>query len=149
MLRMYFLQQWYTLADVAHGHALLRGRKCAVHADSGCTGLDRRDEVKAAQDEGRPGQKLDRHIATKRGRLEAMPEGPAKAPHEWFERRKARIRAIVEHPFHVIRSLFGCRKVSYRGIAKNRSRAHAQAALANLYIARRRLMGHGVSASAA
>ena len=58
------------------------------------------------------------------------------------------MRAIVEHPFHVIKNLFGYRKVSYRGIAKNQARARVQAALANLYMARRHLMAQGVSASA-
>ena len=136
-------------ADVAQGHALLHGQERAVHGDSGYTGLDRRAEVKAAQDEGRLGRKIAWHIAMKRGQLKAMPEGPAKALHEWFERRKAQIRAIVEHPFHVIKNLFGYRKVSYRGIAKNQARAMAHAALANLYIARRRLQAQGVSAPAA
>jgi hypothetical protein len=51
-------------------------------------------------------------------------------------------------PFHVIKNLFGYRKVSYRGIAKNAARAKAHAALANLYIARRRLLAQAVSASA-
>lgn len=84
-----------------------------------------------------------------RRRHQCLAEGPRKALHEWFERRKAQIRAIVEHPFHVIKNLFGYRKVSYRGIAKNQARAKAHAALANLYIARRRLLSQGVSASAA
>ena len=92
---------------------------------------------------------IDWRIAMKRGQLQVMPEGPLKAMYEWFERRKAQVRAIVEHPFHVIKNLFRYRKVSYRGIAKNEARAKAQAALANLYIARRRLMAPGVSASAA
>ena len=69
--------------------------------------------------------------------------------HAWFERRKAQVRAIVEHPFHIIKNLFGYRKVSYRGIAKNEARAKAQAALVNLYIARRRLIAQGIGASAA
>ena len=81
----------------------------------------------------------------KRGQMQAMPEGPRKVLYEWYERRKAQVRAIVEHPFHVIKNLFGYRKVSYRGIAKNEVRAKAHAALANLYIARRRLMAQGVS----
>lgn len=59
------------------------------------------------------------------------------------------MRAIVEHPFHVIMTLFGYRQLSYRGIAKNQVRAKAHAALANPYIARRRLMAQGVSAPAA
>ena len=37
----------------------------------------------------------------------------AQALHEWFERSKAQARAIVEHPFHIIKNLFGYRKVSY------------------------------------
>jgi IS5 family transposase len=78
-----------------------------------------------------------------------MPEGQAKAMYEWFERRKAQIRAIVEHPFHVIKNLFGYRKVSYRGIANYEARAKAAAALANLYIAKRRLLAQVGSASAA
>ena len=136
-------------ADVAQGHALLHGQESAVHGDSGYTGLERRAEVKAAQDEGRLGRKIAWHIAMKRGQLKAMPQGPAKAMHEGFERRKAPIRAIVEHPFDAIKNLFGYRKVSYPGIAKNEARAMAHAALANLYIARRRLQAQGVSAPAA
>jgi IS5 family transposase len=136
-------------SDVAHGHELLHGQERQVHGDSGYTGLDKRDEITAAQNDGRLRKGIDWRIAMKRGQIKAMPEGPLKALHEWFERRKAQVRAIVEHPFHVVKNLFKYRKVSYRGIAKNRSRAHAQAALANLYIARRRLMAHGVSASAA
>lgn len=136
-------------ADVAHGHELLHGQESQVHGDSGYTGLDKRDEIKNAQDESRLRKSIDWRIAMKRGQLQAMPEGPLKGLNEWFERRKAQVRAIVEHPFHVIKNLFGYRKVSYRGIAKNEVRAKAQAALANLYIARRRVMARGVSASAA
>ena len=66
--------------------------------------------------------------------------GPRKVLYAWFERRQEQVRVIVEHPFHVIKNLFGYRKVSYRGIAKNEARAKAQAALVNLYIARRRLL---------
>ena len=136
-------------ADVAHGHQLLHGQERQVHGDSGYTGLNKRDEIKNAQDEDRLHTNIDWRIAMKRGQLQAMPEGPRKALYEWFERRKAQVRAIVEHPFHVIKNLFGYRKVSYRGIAKNEVRAKAHAALANLYIARRRLLACGVSASAA
>ena len=62
---------------------------------------------------------------------------------------QAQVRAIVEHPFHFIKNLFGYRKVRYRGIAKNQARTKAHAALVNLYIARRRLLAQGVGASAA
>ncbi|CAD5373601.1 transposase [Rubrivivax sp. A210] len=137
-------------ADVVHVHELRHGgQESQVHGDSGYTGLDKREEVTAAQAEGRLRKDIDSHIAMKRGQIQAMPESPAKALFEWFERRKAQVRAIVEHPFLTIKNLFGYRKVSYRGIAKNEVRAKAQAALVNLYIARRRLMAQGVSARAA
>ena len=135
-------------ADVAHAHELLHGQEREVHGDSGYTGLQKRDEITTAQAQGKL-QDIDWRIAMKRGRLQAMPEGPRKALYEWFERRKAQVRAIVEHPFHIIKNLFGYRKVSYRGIAKNQARAKAHAALVNLYIARRRLLTQGISASAA
>jgi hypothetical protein len=35
------------------------------------------------------------------------------------ETLKARIRAKVEHPFHVIKNLFHFKKVRYKGLAKN------------------------------
>ena len=57
------------------------------------TGLDKREEVKAAQAEGRLRKDIDWRIAMKRGQLRAMPEGPCKALYEWFERRKAQVRA--------------------------------------------------------
>ena len=135
-------------ADVAHAHELLHGQESQVHGDSGYTGLDKRDEVTTAQAEGRLRGDIDWRIAMKRGQIKVMPEGPRKALYEWFERRKAQVRAIVEHPFHIIKNLFGYRKVSYRGVAKNEARAKAQAALVNLYIARRRLMTRGISAPA-
>ena len=136
-------------ADVVHAHELLHGQESQVHGDSSYTGLEKRGEIAQAHAEGRLRKDIDWRIAMKRGQLQAMPEGPRKALYEWFERRKAQVRAIVEHPFHVIKNLFGYRKVSYRGIAKNQVRAMAHAALANLYIARRRLRAQGISASAA
>jgi hypothetical protein len=42
------------------------------------------------------------------------------------------VRAIVEHPFLIIWSLFGCCKVSNRRIAKNESRVEAHSELVNL-----------------
>jgi len=46
----------------------------------------------------------------------------------------------VEHPFRVLKRQFGFTKVRYRGLAKNTARLHVLFALANLYLARRRLL---------
>jgi IS5 family transposase len=55
-------------------------------------------------------------------------------------RSRSRARARGEHPFRVIKQLWGFRKVRYRGLAKNLARAHIAFALANLYALRRKLM---------
>ena len=56
---------------------------------------------------------------------------------------RSRVRARVEHPFHVVKRLWGFTKVRYRGLMKNTTRAYAAFALANLYQLRHRLAPHG------
>lgn len=68
---------------------------------------------------------------------------PRKAPlgladREW-NREQNRVRAKVEHIFHVIKQLWGHRKVRYRGLYKNAIHYFGLVALANLYLARKRL----------
>lgn len=55
-------------------------------------------------------------------------------------RRKSSVRAKVEHPFLIIKRLFGFTKVCYRGMAKNGNRFFVACALANLFVARSLLM---------
>lgn len=52
---------------------------------------------------------------------------------------RSRTRAKVEHCFGVIKCIFGFRKVSYRGLAKNANRLMTAAALCNLYMVRHQL----------
>lgn len=54
--------------------------------------------------------------------------------------RKSSIRCKVEHTIGVIKRVFGFQKVRYRGLAKNLHRLQVTAALANLFIARKRLL---------
>jgi IS5 family transposase len=54
-------------------------------------------------------------------------------------RSKSSVRAKVEHPFRIVKRIFGFDKVRYRGIAKNHNRLCANFALANLYMHRKRL----------
>ena len=55
-------------------------------------------------------------------------------------RTKSQVRAKVEHAIGVIKRVFGFMKVRYRGLAKNLHRLEVTAALANLYMVRRRLL---------
>ncbi len=55
-------------------------------------------------------------------------------------RSKSTVRAKVEHPFLVIKRIFGFTKTRYRGLEKNAHRLFVTCALANLYMIRRRLL---------
>jgi IS5 family transposase len=55
-------------------------------------------------------------------------------------RTKSSVRAKVEHPFLVIKRIFGFAKTRYRGLEKNAHRLFVTCALTNLYLVRRRLL---------
>jgi len=55
-------------------------------------------------------------------------------------RTKSKVRAKVEHPFLVLKRVFGFTKVRYRGLDKNATRLFVACGLVNLYMARRRLL---------
>jgi transposase, IS5 family len=55
-------------------------------------------------------------------------------------RTKSSVRAKVEHPFLVIKRVFGFAKVRYRGLAKNTERLWVTCGLANLFMVRHRLL---------
>lgn len=58
-------------------------------------------------------------------------------------RSKSRVRAKVEHPFRILKRVFGFEKVRYRGIPKNHHRLCTCFALGNLYLHRKRLVALG------
>jgi IS5 family transposase len=55
-------------------------------------------------------------------------------------RRLSRVRAVVEHPFLVVKRLWGHAKVRYRGIEKNVAQMRMAFGLANIYRVRYRLL---------
>ena len=69
-----------------------------------------------------------------------LAEGEIKKLTQQLERLKAQVRPKVEHGFHVIKNLFGYRKVRYRGLAKNTAQLHTLFALANLALAKSKLL---------
>jgi IS5 family transposase len=56
-------------------------------------------------------------------------------------RLKSKVRSRVEHVFAVVKRLWGFNKVRYRGLSKNATRAFVVTGLANIYLARKHLMG--------
>ena len=120
------------VADVSQTEQLLHGEEELVFADAGYIGADKREALKD--------RAVTWHIAMKRGKLKAMAEGPLKELTRRAERLKAQLRSRVEHPFNVIKNLFGHRKVRYRGLAKNTAQLFTLFALANLVIAKKALL---------
>src|SRR5206468_3842171 len=49
-------------------------------------------------------------------------------------------RAVVEHPFHILKNRFRHKKLRYRGLNKNTAQLHTLFALANLVIVKQALL---------
>jgi IS5 family transposase len=118
--------------DVTQTHALLHGKEKSVFADAGYTGADKREELKR--------KRIDWHIAERRHKVKALPQGELKDVTLWLEHLRAKVRARVEHPFRVIKQQFGFQKTRYRGLAKNDAQLNTLFALSNLWMARRRML---------
>jgi len=123
------------VSDLSQTAALLHGGEAQVHADAGYTGVAKREDIAAADPEG----KIDWQVARKRGKLKAMEDGPERERLLEEERGKSSLRARVEHPFHILKNLFGHRKVRYRGLAKNHHQLQVLFGLVNLVMASRRV----------
>jgi len=119
------------VSDVSQSRRLLHGREKRVHGDAGYQGMEKRPEMNDLA------AKPEWLIAAKRGKIKAMAEGFHRSVLTEWERRKSQVRALVEHPFHIIKNLFKYRKVRYRGLAKNTAQLYTLFALANLVIAGR------------
>lgn len=122
------------VADIQCASGLLHGEEKVVYADAGYTGIEKREE-KSGQTGGRSWE-----VAIKRGKIKRMAEGEIKDLAQQIERLKAQVRAKVEHAFHVVKNLFGYRKVRYRGLKKNTAQLHTLFALANLVLAKGKLL---------
>ncbi|MDZ7853548.1 MAG: IS5 family transposase [Halomonas sp.] len=130
------------VADVTMAEHLVREADKRVHADAGYIGMGKR----LGEDNNVEDSRCC--IAAKRGAIKKMEDSPMKELLLKIEKTKSSMRAKVEHPFHVIKNLFGYRKVRYKGLAKNEAQLFSLFALANLVLAKRcegRIDGGSVS----
>jgi len=118
--------------DVTQAHALLHGQETDAFGDAGYQGVDKREENQ--------GKAVRWHIAMRPGKRRALPDTPWGVAMERLEQVKARIRAKVEHAFHVVKNVFRHRKTRYRGLEKNTKQLYTLFGLANLVLARRWLL---------
>jgi IS5 family transposase len=112
--------------DITVMPELLHGEEEAVYGDRGYWKEADRQDAEANGVKYRVNRRgTDEHPVTKRWKQ--------------INRARSRIRAHVEHPFLVVKRLWGFEKVRYRGLAKNLARTFAVFALANLYLVRNQL----------
>ena len=121
-------------SDISQTHKLLHGAEKIVHADAGYTGVEKRAEIIAAH------SNIEWRVAARRSKIKEMPESWIKDLSVRFEKLKAQTRALVEHPFHIVKNLFKHRKTRYRGLKKNTAQLHILFALANLVRAKHALL---------
>lgn len=117
-------------ADLTQLPQLPHGKESAVHGDRGYFS----HEANAW---------LRRRGIRSRIQRRAAAGHPLTESEKGRNRKWSKVRAFVEHPFHVIKRLWGFGKVRYRGLAKNTVRVFALLALANLYRLRHRLLPQG------
>ena len=79
------------------------------------------------------------NIAIKRSIIKALPKALRELA-EPVERALSQVRAVVEHPFHIVKNRFRHKKLRYRGLKKNTAQLHTLFALANLVIVKQALL---------
>jgi len=100
---------------------LLHGRENRLYGDSAYRGERQKKQVKEVAPKAR--DFTNRRTYSHRPLTEAD---------KATNRRKSSVRAKVEHPFLILKRLWGFAKVRYRGLAKNANRAFAMLAMINL-----------------
>ena len=98
-------------ADVTQACVLLHGDETEAWGDAGYQGVDKRPENRGCD--------VAWQVAMKPGKRRLLDRDGAEAA---AEKRKASVRAKVEHPFLYVKRRFGYGKVRYRGLAKNTQR---------------------------
>jgi IS5 family transposase len=110
--------------DVTKASELIREDDEVVYGDAGYQGIEKRKEIRAEPRKS----KIEYQINERPGKVSRLQEGEEKER----ERRKSSVRSKVEHPFRIVKVLFGYRKVVYRGLKKNLNRLHVLFGSANL-----------------
>jgi IS5 family transposase len=115
------------VADVNVMGELLHGNEDSVHGDSAYHSKELKAQAEAAGIAFNVNERGSKHA-------------PLTRKQRARNRRLSRVRAIVEHPFLVVKRLWGHAKVRYRGIEKNLAQMRMLFGLANIYRVRYRLI---------
>ena len=115
------------VSDVAVAPSLLRPDDEFCYADAGYTGIGKRPEVRG--DPTLSG--VEWRVARRRSKVPGR-DHPEVSWERGTGSSLSRVRSKVEHPFHVIKDLFGPGRTRYRGLEKNRNQLCVAFALADL-----------------
>jgi IS5 family transposase len=111
------------VSDIAQAAEVLHGEEQRVYGDAGYQGIEKREEH---QDRA-----VDWQIAMRPGKRAVLRQGGREAKQE---KKKASVRAKVEHPFRYVKRVFDYAKVRYRGLHKNTQRIALLLGFTNLLI---------------
>ncbi len=114
--------------DVTKAHELIREDDEVVYGDSGYQGIEKRKEIMNNPNKS----KITYRINKRYSQVKNLAAGISRSVERDIERRKSSVRCKVEHPFRIVKVLFGYRKVVYRGLKKNLNRLHMLFGSANL-----------------
>jgi len=168
MLRIHFLQHWFELSDPAAEEALYdsRAMRQFVGIDLGQEPVPDETTIckfRHLMERHNLGDELFRLVnvyldenGLKLGQKEVLCEyapnardftqkkgsrhRSLSAEERSRNRTKSKVRAKVEHVFHVMKRQFGYTKVRYRGLDKNAHHLFIKCALVNLVLSKRRLL---------
>ncbi len=96
-----------------------------IHARQG---IEKREEIVSNPNK----RKIKYRINKRHSKVKSLPEGVSRTVEREREKRKSSVRSKVEHPFRIVKVLFGYRKVVYRGLKKNLNRLHMLFGSSNL-----------------
>jgi IS5 family transposase len=114
--------------DVTQLSELIRADDEVVYGDAGYQGIEKREEIRTDSRKSR----IEYRINERAGKVKRLKEGIAREVERGRERRKSAVRSKVEHPFRIVKGIFGYRKVVYRGLKKNLQRVQMLFGSANL-----------------
>ena len=120
-----------SVSDIAVAHDVLRPDDEVLYGDAGYVGVEKRDEMQEDYPE------MQYQINVKRSSIPKMSDGEKERWAAFIEARKSAVRNKVEHPFHVIKDIFGFRKTPYKGLIKLEARLAALCMSANLFLCAR------------
>jgi len=106
---------------------LLHGKETRVWGDSAYTGQG--DEIRKHAPKAKD-------FTNKKG----YRNNPLSDDEKAKNKTKSKVRAKVEHPFLILKRIFGFNKVRYRGLDKNANRLFVACGLVNLFMARKVLL---------